>query len=396
MNMMTITWPLNYMKRILFIICLLVLCGCSSNKEIKSTPKNIISPLTDKFSYEEGKCLRSDLMLSYKKLNRGDVVEIIEEEGNYYYIDNNGIVLAISKDHIRTENEEQFIEYIGYTRSGCGLYSDIDLSDRINVFSLNDTVTVKDEFLGVLYVEYNGKIGYMLPSQVSDSKLSEYVAPKKDDISIESYDNSSSGSNSGGNDSGSAQDSTPSQTSGDGDDISLAYYNPHSTIKLLADTNNLKGFILVDNTEAYIAILNRNDDVYIVGENDNNYYIVFEGRKCEINKKYIRKNNEPEYEKWEAYAYGGTVIYEDYLCSKTLKTLQTNDIVSVIDNVDGICVVEYDNNKIGYVDYDDLSKEWIVIKKPIVVEEEVVPSSSGSNSSTPAPAPAPEWTAPAL
>lgn len=409
MNMIMSMWALNYMKKIIFIICLLVLCGCSSNKEIKSTPKNIISPLTEKFSYETGKCLINDLMIEYKVFNRGDELEIINEDDDYYYAENNGIVLAFKKGFIRTEKEDKFVEYIGYTRDGSNLYSDFELTNKINTFSLNDKVLVKDKFLDLLYVEYNGEIGYMLENQVSDEEIIIYVAPKINNTPIES--NGSTSDDSSSNDSGSyepvpsspdPEPSIPEQSNGDGDDMTLAYYQKERPIQLLSNTNSYKAIVLVDKTVSYITKLNRDDEVNIIKDDADDYVIVVGGRMSKVKKEFIRKENEKAYESWDAYAYGGSIIYENYNREQTKETLKTNDVIRVIDEVDDTYVVQLEDGTIGYMKQSSLSKEEIEIYVPKQVIEEPVynyddsddDSYSGGSSPEPAPASEPEevWT----
>lgn len=393
------------MKKLIVLIVLLMLCACSSN--MTSTPKNEVKPLTDKFSYETGKCLIDNLMVEYKSFDRNTKIRIISEDDDYYYTDSFECLLAFSKDYVRTEKQEPFKEYVGYTRNGSGLYSDLELENKIYTFSLNDRVKVLDEFLGLAYVQYEeDKIGYMKIEQVSSKEIIVYKAPP-----IENNTSNSSGDNYSSSSGGESnptpppeppQDSAPAQSSGDGDDISLsAYYVKKPIIRLLANTNSYSGIILVDGTTSYITKLNRDDVVYIVDSTEDDYIVLIGGRKCILNKSYIRKDKDKEYEKWEAYAHGGAYIYNDYDCNQSIDVLSINEKVTVIDEVNNIYVIMLKDGSFGYMKHNSLSKEEIEIYIPKKVEEAPVTtgddhsssSGGGSNSNPdPAPAPEPEWT----
>ena len=269
-------------KLTLVLFALFMLVGCANKEKTVADKPQTINQITDKFTYETGKCIVGDVYASYTTFNRGDEIDIVNEDDSFYYFDQNGILLAIEKDYVRTQNDEMFEEYVGYTHKKAKLYSDSKLEEEIKSFNLNDEVKVVDRFLDVVIVEVDGKICYMEASDISKSRMKEYVAPKQDNTP----QTSGGSSNGGGNNNPSPE---PQDNDGESIDISeLAYYSTSRTINL--DTNNvIKGKVIVDNTLAYIASYKRDDVVYIHDEEDDNYIVLVGGRFGKIEKKFVRK-----------------------------------------------------------------------------------------------------------
>ena len=389
------------MKRIIVLLSLmiLVLTGCSNTQELITEPNKTIEKITDKFNYETGKCLVSTVNVEYSSLNRGDEVTIVGEDDDIYFININNLILGVDKDNIRTSKEEPFEEYEGYTRAGVGLYSDIYLEDRIKSFSLNDRVKVIDKFKNILIIDNDGSIAYMDEDSVSKSKISEYKPPVVTPNPVPSS-GGGGGSSSGG---GGGGNTPPAPSSGDGEDIQLAYHSNNNGIVLLADNDTYSGKVLIDNTITFITSLNRDDVVYILDEDEDNYFILIEGRVGKINKKYIRKDSEAAYESWTAYTEDGAHVYDNYNLDNSMKKFSINDNVKVIDEIDNVCVIELEDGQIGYMKKSKLSENKIKVYVAPKVEEPVAPSGGGGSSSgggggggnTPTP-PAPEWTDPVL
>lgn len=387
------------MKRIIVLLSLmiLVLTGCSNTQELITEPNKTIEKVTDKFNYETGKCLVSTVNVEYSSLNRGDEVSIVGEGDDIYFININNLILGVDEDYIRTSKEEPFEEYEGYTKSKAKLYSDIDLNEKIDSFSLNDRVKVIDKFKDILIIDNDGSIAYMDEDSVSKSKIKEYKPPV---VTPDPVPSSGGGSSSGG---GGGGNTPPAPSSGDGEDIQLAYHSNNNGIVLLADNETYSGKVLIDNTITFITSLNRDDVVYILDEDEDNYFILIEGRVGKINKKYIRKDSEAAYESWTAYTEDGARVYDGYDCDNDLKKFSINKTVKVIDEIGSICVVEYDDGQIGYMKKSKLSENKIKVYVAPKVEEPVAPSGGGGSSSgggggggnTPTP-PAPEWTDPVL
>ena len=359
------------MKKYILIIFvfLLTLTGCDSSKDLVSEASQTIEVLGEKFNYETGKSRIDGLLAEYIKFNRGDNVTITGEDDDYYYINDNHLILSIDKDYIRSDKDEPFKEYEGYTRSGSKLYSDLDLSEKIKTFSLNDKVKVIDKFKKILIIDNDGQIAYMSQDQVSEKKIVVYVAPPVEETPVYTPKKKKSSSGGGGGSSGGGGGGGGGSSSSDGEDIHLAYHDTQSNIVLLAEKDAYEGMILVDNTSANITSYKRDDVVYITGEKDDLYEILIEGRSAFVPKKFVIKDGEEEYETWDAYTRGGASAYSEYNQEKSIKTFKTNDKVKVIDEIDNICIIQLEDGQIGYMSKSKLSKDKIVVYVAPPVEE---------------------------
>ena len=396
------------MKKSIIVLTLFMLCACTNEvKDVDSKDNNIVNELNPKFIYETGICLKDNTLVEYSSLNRDKQIHIVDEDDTYYYFDNNNLVLAIDKRYVRRSDEEVFVEYTGYTRNGSKLYSDLNLSEDIKKFTLNNEVKVIDEFAGVLYVQYEDIFGYMSRSQVSSKKISTYVAPKpstQNNNNDTTPDYSGSGSSSGSdNTTPTPAEPTPAPSSGDGEDITLSYYGD-TRIVLLSDSG-IDGKVLADNIKTYITKLNRGDIVKVLDSDEEYCEILIDGRCGKIKKTYVRLDSEEAYEVWDGYAKSNIRIYND---SSLIKRCKLNEILHIVDEIDGKYVVELEDGSFAYVDTDDVSKtenKVYVAPKPSTQDNsDTTPdysgggsSSSGSDSSSPTPAeptPAPEveWT----
>jgi hypothetical protein len=395
------------MKKLITILTLFMLCACTNEvKDVDSKDNNIINELSPKFIYETGICLKDNTLVEYSSLNCDTQIHIVDEDDTYYYFDNNNLILAIDKRYVRRSDEEAFVEYTGYTRNGSKLYSDLDLSEDIKKFALNNEVKVIDEFAGVLYVQYEDIFGYMSRSQVSSKKISTYVAPKP---STQNNNNDTTPDYSGGGSSSGSDSSSPTPTepspapsSGDGEDITLSYYGD-GHIVLLSDSG-IDGKVLADNIKTYITKLNRGDIVKILNSDEEYCEILIDGRCGKIKKTYIRLDSEKAYEAWDGYTKSNIRIYND---SGLIRRCKLNEILHIVDEIDGKYVVELEDDSFAYVDTDDVSKtenKVYVAPKPSTQNNnnDTTPdysgggsSNSGSDSSTPTPSeptPEVEWT----
>lgn len=395
------------MKKIMALLLIVLLCSCSNRD--KRVEQNTVNKLTKKFSYTNGICLRDNANVLFSFLNRGEPVIIVDEDDDYYFIDKGSLTLKILKKYIRTELEEPFSEYRAYTRGGSRLYSNIDGDDVIDTFSLNEEIKVIDEFADMLYIEANGIKGYMYPSQVSKTIIPIYIAPKLQYEETYIPSGSSGGGDSGGSSPEPSLEPTPTpapipQQSGDGEDISI-YNIPEYKTYYMSYSNELTGIILMDNTEAFLTTINRNENIYILNETEEEYIVLVNGYQGKINKKYVRKEDEAAYEKFEGYTVSGAPLYSDYEMKNRILTFGVNETVTIIDKVDGVYVIELEDGKEGYMKETNISKNRIYIAPKVETPKEEPsysePSGGGGSSSSPEPTPAPsqmseEWTPAAL
>ena len=384
------------MKKVLILLMSLLLVACSVSNKNYETPL-IINDIEDKFDYTTGKCLIGDVPVKYLSFDRGQEVSIVDEDDNYYYVDYYDLLLAIEKDYIRTANEEEFKEYTAYTRAGANLFSDVETNTIIKSFSLNDTVRVIDSFAGLLLVQTNNETGYMYISSTSKEKISTYVAPSNNSS------NSGSGTytppSSGG---GSSTPSAPAPSSGDGEDITIYTNIPNTIVSYLAYKNTLAGKVLKDNTDAYITFMNRDDIVYVLNEENGILTILIDGLKASIERKFVRMDNEKEFDTINVYTFANSNIYSDYSLNNLIKTCSLNETIKVIDEFENRYIVELDDGSIGYILKYNTSLEEIkiVAPKPSTPTNDNYDGASSSGGSTPS-APASgggdvEWTEPVL
>lgn len=127
------------------------------------------------------------------------------------------------------------------------------------------------------------------------------------------------------------------------------------------------GKVLMDNTPAILDILMRDDTVDVVGEYDEDHYVI----KTDLGYGLVKKNllrldGEAPYEVWTGYAYWNAEVYDNlYLTGEPVQKLRTNTKIEVLDDV-GICYVVRIDDTISFMNKSRLSK-W--------------PSSSGGSSS---------------
>ena len=392
------------MKRLLIItISLILLTGCSIiNTEETKTEAQIIEEISGrKFEYSDAVCLRGRAKVQFIELNRNDEINIIDEDENFYYFDNNGLILAVEKEYVRTENDEPFEEYTGYAYSGAEVFSDYELNDKIADLYKNDEIKVIDKIGKVLLVNYEGEVRYMYQSDVSESYIVTYYrAPVVEEpVYTPSYSggggsSSGGGSGSGGGGGGTTPDPTPS--SGDAQEISisdLAFVITEDKTEFVPNDSfvEIKGQILLDNTKAYITYFSRSEDVRVLNVDDEYAYVLISGFVGKIEREYLRLESDEEYDAWDGYAYSGAEVFYDFELTDEMDWFYKNDDVHVIDKVEDVYVVELKDGSFGYMSVDDVSETYLPTYRPAPEPEPVVtPSYSGGGGgggSSPAPEP---------
>jgi len=317
-------------KIIILFICLLTISGCSKKEEIDI---NEIKELVPKFIYSEGLCRIDEAKVFFMNFNRYDEVEIINEDDIYYYINYQGLELAIDKNYIRKDMSYKFEGYTGYTTSNSYSYKNIFDNTVEDVHALNDEVKVIDAFLDWVVVLKGEDEVYMKANTVSKTK-----------IVIRQYNPTPT--------------PTPTPTppsSSDGEDIELSY-SGNNNVVLLADETNNNGYVLAGGLSSYIAFLNRNDAVKILESSDTDTKVLINGRIGYINRNYIRFNDEEEFVSFDRYAKYYSVIYKNFALNSAIRALGFNEVVKVIDEVEGRYVIELSDGTVGYISSSFVSK----------------------------------------
>ena len=382
------------MKKYIVILLVLLLTGCSklnlSNNKNEINPNISVEEISNKFEYEDGKCRVGFIPVCYSSLNRNNEIDIVDEDDEFYYFDNNGLILAIDKERVRTELDDPFEEYVGYTVYGAEMYYDMDLENFARDFAKNDNVLVKDEFLGVLLVEYDGEEGYMLPNEVRDSLIPtyRYVAPDPTPTYSGGGGNTSGG---GGSSSGGDSGGGSSQQEGEQKPIGTGGMIPTNPTAFICDengthyeTNNsfnkIKGMVLANNSNTYITEFARNSNVKVLSYDDKNVEVLINGFIGKIERKYIKLAEDNDYTSWDGYAYSGTKVYYDFQLENKMTTLDKNDTVSVVDEIDDVYLVMLEDGTYGYVYFENISDTKIPTYH--YVAPDPTPSYSGGGGSS--------------
>ena len=135
-----------------------------------------------------------------------------------------------------------------------------------------------------------------------------------------------------------------------------AYYGP----EMEADFEGGVATVLADKTEGYICLLVRGDEVKVTAFDENTATIwLGEEQHAEIPRWLLRLEGDADYESWTGYSKWNGVIYEEYQMNTEKTKLSTNIQVTVLDEVNGCYVVEYEG-QIGYMELDMVSQTKIV------------------------------------
>ena len=118
--------------------------------------------------------------------------------------------------------------------------------------------------------------------------------------------------------------------------------------------------VQVDNAPAVLALLSRGDTVDVVGEYDEDHYVVkTESGYGLIEKQLLRMSGEAAYEVWTGYAYGGAPMYDNYqLTGEAIQSLNLNTQVEVLEELKYCYVVKL-GETVGYMAKSQVSKNYI-------------------------------------
>ena len=117
------------------------------------------------------------------------------------------------------------------------------------------------------------------------------------------------------------------------------------------------GKALADKTPAILDTLMRGDTVDVVGEYDEDHYVI----KTDlgyglVQKNLLRLDSETPYEVWTGYAYWHAEVYDNlYLTGEPVQLLQTNTKVEVLDDI-GYCYVVRVGELDGFMNKSRLTK----------------------------------------
>lgn len=118
--------------------------------------------------------------------------------------------------------------------------------------------------------------------------------------------------------------------------------------------------ILADHVPAILSILSRGDTVDVVGEYDEEHYVI----KTELGYGLVGKNllampGAEAYEAWTGYSRWNRNVYDNYRLTGTpIQVLKTNTKIEVLDDLGGCYVVKVEDIT-GFMKLEDISKSVI-------------------------------------
>ena len=132
---------------------------------------------------------------------------------------------------------------------------------------------------------------------------------------------------------------------------------PPSTEETIPVPELNMGSAMVNETPAILDILMRDDVVDVVGEYDEEYYVIKTNVGYGLVKKeLLRLESEAAYEVWTGYAYWNAEVYDNfYLTGEPVQKLKTNTKVEVLDDL-GYCYVVRVAETEGFMNKSRLAK----------------------------------------
>lgn len=125
-----------------------------------------------------------------------------------------------------------------------------------------------------------------------------------------------------------------------------------------------EAIILADQVPAILSILSRDDTVDVVGEYDEEHYVI----KTElgyglVEKQLLAMPDDEAYEAWTGYSRWNRDVYDNYRLSGTpIQVLKTNTKIEVLDDLGGCLVVKVEGVT-GFMKLEDISKTPIRAQK---------------------------------
>lgn len=290
----------------------------------------------------------------YRIFEAGTQLKAIGQFMNYYVVEQDDVNLLIHQQFLRMEGEEPFASWAGYSKSGTEVFEDPYMrGEPIATLDKNTQVTVLESNGGWAYIEWEGGRGYVDASMISKWRISSGSGGN-------GGNGGGAGGSGGGNNDGtdvpigsltSAEDSFQPKVH-----LLGAYYGP----EMEKNFEGSMATVLADKTEGYICLLVRGDEVKVTAYDDNTATIwLGEEQYAEIPRFLVKLEGDVDYESWTGYSRWNGIIYEEYQMDTEKAKLSTNKQVTVLDEVNGCYVVEYEG-QIGYMEPDKVSDKRIV------------------------------------
>ena len=124
------------------------------------------------------------------------------------------------------------------------------------------------------------------------------------------------------------------------------------------------GTVKADKTAVMLTTANRGDTLDLVGEYDENHYVVkLDPGYGLVEKRLVRLDSEGPFQPWSGYADYGAKLYPDYLLRGTAQELYLNLQVTVKEDLGDVLLVQ-SGDTLGYISADRVSPYQIPPEPP--------------------------------
>lgn len=318
----------------------------------------------------------------YKTFDAGDTVKVVGTFQDYYVVEEEDVDLLVEQRLVRLDSEEPFESWNGYAKYGTEVYESVYGKGEPTTLKKNTKITVLEGKEDWLYIEWEDGKGYVSAGQISKWRISSGSSSGGGGGS--GGGSSSGGSSGGGNSDGTDVDIGSLSATGEfGVQLLGAYYGPK------ADELDAKGTILAQDTEGYVCLLLRGDEVKVTASDEETVTIWLEGELFATLPRWaVILDGDAGFETLTGYSLWNGIIYGECQMRTELTKLSTNKQVTVLDELTDCYVVEYEGT-VGYMSKDKVSQRRITTSKP--AEEGGGGSSSGGSGGSSG-----TWTPPAL
>ena len=283
----------------------------------------------------------------YRTFAAGEQLKVIGQFMNYYVVEQEEVDLLVHRDMLRMDTEKAFESWNGYAKSGAEVFDNAYLrGDVTATLKRNTQVAVLESNGGWACVEWDGGKGYVKADMLSKWYISGGNGGTENKDGTDVFIGSLT----------SAEESFQPRIV-----LLGAYYGPEM------EKNFEEGMatVLVDGTEGYICLLERGVAVKVTDFDENTARIwLGEEQYAEVPRWLVKLEENEEYEPWTGYSVWNGILFTQYQMISEITRLSSNTQVTVLDEVNGCYVVEY-NGQIGYMACDQVGDTPIGSEKGI-------------------------------
>lgn len=275
----------------------------------------------------------------YAIFDAGTELNVIGQFQSYYVIEREDVNLLVHQQLLRLEEEAPFESWEGFSGRGVDVYDNVYFrGEPIAKLKMNVPVTVMESKGNWAYIVWADGKGFVRADMLSKGVIT------------------GSSADSGSSDADGTDVPVGSLTAADESflpEIYLlgAYYGPEADKRF----DPVKATVLADGTEGYICLLVRGDEVKVTSF-DEEIATIWLGEEfyADIPRWLLLLPGDAPYTPWTGYVRYKGIIYGEYQMRTEQESPSLNKEVTVVDEVNGLYVVEYDG-KTGYMEIDAVS-----------------------------------------